>query len=344
MILVRLLTVVHFAVPSATLSDRSVYFRHVRYKDSGGQWSQYSTATRFLVAESEVVVAPVFGGTVVDQGDSVQIDAQAKLADGSVINDATVTISIFNPSGTKIVDEATMTYLTDSNGVYRYAYTIPTTSGSYLYEVTAVSGGVTGYGAANFEVRTIAADVGDAVSTINAEQIAQDAERAAQAAERAAQEAARILAEASQLKVEDIQTKVTNIQSNMDVLIGAMIVTQSSVSDLSATTTSFITALTNATNDFYKNAVLTFTSGALDGQSRRISGYNGSTKQITVDPALTSTPSNGDAFTIISQNVRVEEQVADHEVAEAAFRADTTARLTSIEGKIDTITSKPKHA
>ncbi|MBP6926273.1 MAG: hypothetical protein KBB70_01070, partial [Candidatus Pacebacteria bacterium] len=328
-----------FAVPSATLSDRSVYYWHVRYKDSGGQWSQYSTATRFLVAESEVVVAPVFGGTVVDQGDSVQIDAQAKLADGSVINDATVTISIFNPSGTKIVDEATMTYLTDSNGVYRYAYTIPTTSGSYLYEVTAVSGGVTGYGAANFEVRTIAADVGDAVSTINAEQIAQDAERAAQAAERAAQEAARILAEASQLKVEDIQTKVTNIQSNMDVLIGAMIVTQSSVSDLSATTTSFITALTNATNDFYKNAVLTFTSGALDGQSRRISGYNGSTKQITVDPALTSTPSNGDAFTIISQNVRVEEQVADHEVAEAAFRADTTARLTSIEGKIDTITS-----
>ena len=132
----------------------------------------------------------------------------------------------------------------------------------------------------------------------------------------------------------------------MDILIGAMIVTQSTVNDASASTTTFVTALSNATDDFYRNAVLTFTSGALDGQSRRVSDYNGSTKAITLDPALTSAPANSDAFTIVTQNVRVEEQVAEHEAAQAMertaqenFRASTTATLASIESKIDTITT-----
>ncbi len=334
------------AVPGATLSDRAVYYWRVRFLDSNSHWSPYSLPTRFLISESEVVIKPVFGGSVVNQGDDIKIDAQVKLGDGTVINDADVTIDVYNPSGTKIVDAQTMTYLTGSNGIYRYPYTIPATSGSYLYQVTAVSDDITGYGAANFEVRTIASDVTSVVSTVNAEQVSQAAERLAQEAERLSAEAARVLAEASQAKVEDVQTKVTdiqskatNLQSNLDILLGAMIVTQSSVSDSSATTTSFISALTNATNNFYKNAVLTFTTGDLDGQSRRISAYDGTSKTITLDPALTSAPADGDEFTIISQNVRVEEQVADHENAQASFRADTTSRLASIEGKVDSIVS-----
>lgn len=333
-------------VPSATFSDRSVYNWRVRYQDSSGQWSSYSTSTKFLVSESKISVKPLFGSTVVDQGDTIKIDAQVKLTDGAVINDATTTINIYNPSGTKVVDGQTMAYITNSNGVYRFSYTVATTSGSYLYEVTAVSASSTGYGAANFEVRTIASDVSSTKSTVESEQTAQTAERTAQSAERTLQGASRtqvgeIHASTTdvQTKVTDIQTKVTNIQSNMDILIGAMIVTQSTVNDSSASTTSFITALANSTNDFYKNAVLTFTSGNLDGQSRRVSGYNGSTKTIALDPALTSSPTSGDAFTIVSQNVRVEEQVAEHETAQSAFRTNTTSRLTSIEGKIDTITA-----
>lgn len=347
-------------VPSATLSDRNVYHWRVRYKDSSGQWSSYSTSTQFLVEESIMSVSPLFGSTVVDQGDNIKIDAQVKLTNGTVINDATTTINIYNPSGTKIVDEATMSYLSGSSGIYRYPHTVASTSGSYLYEVTAVSSGTTGYAAANFEVRTIAADVSSTRAIVVSEQALQVAERASQAAERASQAAERVLQTANratttdtatkvadiQTKVTDVQTKVTTLQSNVDILIGAMIVTQSTVSDASPSTTGFVTALSNSTNDFYKNAVLTFTSSTLDGQSRRISAYNGTTKRITLDPALTSAPANGDSFTIVAQNVRVEEQVADHEAAEASersaqsdFRASTNAALTNIESKIDTITT-----
>ena len=106
----------------------------------------------------------------------------------------------------------------------------------------------------------------------------------------------------------------------MDILVGAMIVTRSSVDDLSATTTSFKTTLHNSTDDFYKNAVLTFTSGELYGQSRRISNYDGKFKKITLDPALTSAPNNIDRFTIITQNVRMEEQIIDHEKLELIER------------------------
>lgn len=155
------------AVPSATLADRGVYWWRVRYQDSSGQWSSWSTATRFLVAESIISVKPIFGGTVVDQGDAVNIDAQVKLGDSSVINDADVTISVYNPSGSTIVDSQDMEYISGSNGIYRYAYTIPSVSGSYLYEVIAASDGRTGYGAANFEVRTIAADISTTQSSVS---------------------------------------------------------------------------------------------------------------------------------------------------------------------------------
>lgn len=337
------------AVPAGNLSNFTTYYWHVRYKDSSGFWSEYSATTNFEISitATAVEVRPVFGNTTVDQGDTVKIDAQViNFTDGSPLNSATSTINIYNPSGTKIVDGAAMTYVAGSNGIYRYSYTVPSTSGSYLYEATATQGSKTGYGASNFEVRTIASDISSAKSTVQSEQTAQEAERTAQSTERTEQADSRTKVEDVQTKVTDVQTKVTNIQSNMDILIGAMIVTQSTVNDASASTTAFITSLTNSTDDFYKNAVLTFTSGDLDGQSRRVSDYNGSTKTITLDPALTSAPVNGDAFTIVAQNVRVEEQVAEHETAQAAertaqsaFRTDTTSRLTSIESKIDTITT-----
>lgn len=306
------------AVPAAILADRNTYYWRVRYADSSGQWSEYSSATRFVVSESIVNVRPLFGSTVIDQGDSIYIDALVELTNGTVINDATVTINIYNPAGTLIVSGATMSYFAGSSGVYRYSFTVPALSGSYLYEVTAVSNSKTGYGAANFEARTIAADVTSIKSTVESEETAQIAERAAQAAERVAQATSR---------------------SNIDVLVGAMIMTQSAVNDVAGTATAFVTDLTNPADDFYNNAVLTFTTGALNGQVRRIADYNGTTKLITVDPALASAPADNDEFTIVKQNVYVEEQLAEHETAEATFRADTTSRLTDIEDKIDDLTT-----
>jgi len=68
----------------------------------------------------------------------------------------------------------------------------------------------------------------------------------------------------------------------------------SAVNDASATTTSFDTDLTDATNDTYNNRILVFTSG----EWRRITDYVGSTKVITVSPALSAAPDDNDAFTM----------------------------------------------
>ncbi|MDO9579587.1 MAG: hypothetical protein Q7J06_03335, partial [Bacteroidales bacterium] len=100
------------AVPGGTLTNYSTYYWKVRYKDSSGFWSSYSTSTYFSIqiSETAVEVRPVFGNTTVDQGDNIKIDVQViNFTDGSPLNNATSTIDIYNPSGTKIVDAASMT-------------------------------------------------------------------------------------------------------------------------------------------------------------------------------------------------------------------------------------------
>lgn len=64
-----------------------------------------------------------------------------------------------------------------------------------------------------------------------------------------------------------------------------------------ATTTVIPTNLTEATNDHYNGRYMTFTSGALLGQSTDITDYFGSGKELTVT-ALTEAPNQGDTFVI----------------------------------------------
>lgn len=92
--------------------------------------------------------------------------------------------------------------------------------------------------------------------------------------------------------------------------ISAIDSVDSSVNDASATTTSFVTALTNATNDFYADQLIVFTSGTLDGQSRPVLSYNGTTKAITVSEALTSAPANGVTFTLHATHIHPNDQIA----------------------------------
>lgn len=86
-------------------------------------------------------------------------------------------------------------------------------------------------------------------------------------------------------------TAATNLSSSAAGLV------PSTVNDASATTTSFVTALTEATDDHYNGRIITFTSGALAGQSTDITDYNGTTKAVTVT-ALTEAPANGVSFVI----------------------------------------------
>lgn len=72
---------------------------------------------------------------------------------------------------------------------------------------------------------------------------------------------------------------------------------ESAVNDAGATTTVFVTDLAEAVNDFWAGQVLTFTSGALAGQSTVVRAYDGTSKAVTVD-ALTSAPADDVTFVL----------------------------------------------
>jgi len=72
------------------------------------------------------------------------------------------------------------------------------------------------------------------------------------------------------------------------------------VADAGNTATTFVTNLTETVDNFWKGAGVVFTSGALKGQVREIASYNGTTKAITLDVALTGAPASGAAFVLIN--------------------------------------------
>ena len=70
-----------------------------------------------------------------------------------------------------------------------------------------------------------------------------------------------------------------------------------SVNDAAASTTAFVITSTEATDDHFNGRIITFTSGALIGQSTDITDYVGATKTVTVT-ALTEAPANSVTFVI----------------------------------------------
>jgi hypothetical protein len=68
------------------------------------------------------------------------------------------------------------------------------------------------------------------------------------------------------------------------------------------TATTFETDLTEASDDYHNGAFLLFYSGALAGQSRLISDYDGTDKIITVATAFSEAPAEGDDFLIIGRS------------------------------------------
>jgi len=104
---------------------------------------------------------------------------------------------------------------------------------------------------------------------------------------------------------------------------------ESTVNDASATATVFVTALSSAVNDFYVDVSLVFIDGILAGQSRPVLSYNGTTKEITLEEALTSAPGNGDAFIIKTDHV--------HPVSQIQSGLATEAKQDIIDGKVDAV-------
>jgi hypothetical protein len=104
----------------------------------------------------------------------------------------------------------------------------------------------------------------------------------------------------------------------------------STVIDAAATTTTFITGLTSAVDDFYNDSMLVFTDGALAGQVRAIYDYVGATKTIILEEALTSAPVNGVAFAIVSLHIHPVSQIQSG-LATASALATQAAKINKIE-------------
>jgi hypothetical protein len=98
----------------------------------------------------------------------------------------------------------------------------------------------------------------------------------------------------------------------------------STVIDASATTTTFITGLDSAVDNFYNDSMLVFTDGALAGQVRSIVDYVGATKTIVLEEPLTSAPVNGVAFTIVSLHIHPVSQIQSGLATSAALAAAKT--------------------
>jgi hypothetical protein len=72
------------------------------------------------------------------------------------------------------------------------------------------------------------------------------------------------------------------------------------VTDVGNSSTAFKTDRSASTTDDIKDVLVVFTSGSLAGQVKKVSGYNGTSKVITVSSAYTGTPSNGDRFILVN--------------------------------------------
>jgi hypothetical protein len=92
-----------------------------------------------------------------------------------------------------------------------------------------------------------------------------------------------------------------NSAGSFGQLLGDSLIAQyGAVSDPSTSTTEFDTNLSSSNDNFYLNGAIIFTEGNNKGAVRRISGYNGANKTITVDPGLPYAPSNGNKFAILA--------------------------------------------
>jgi hypothetical protein len=79
-------------------------------------------------------------------------------------------------------------------------------------------------------------------------------------------------------------------------------VVEGSISDTTPGAADFTAAAgLSATDDFYNNMLLVFTSGTLMGYVARINDYTGTTRSIALSANLPLVPGNGDEFCILSK-------------------------------------------
>lgn len=104
-------------------------------------------------------------------------------------------------------------------------------------------------------------------------------------------------------KADAVKTQTDKLTFNgSDVLEAAIEYPEGYViqTDLNSPTY-FATSLTEAVTNYWQGCYISFTSGQLINQTRKIASYDGSSNFITVSAAFTGTPANGDTFVIVNK-------------------------------------------
>ena len=110
--------------------------------------------------------------------------------------------------------------------------------------------------------------------------------------------------------------------------------TLGTINDASATSTVFLTDLTEATG-IWNDALITFTSGVLKGESKIISSYISGT--ITLDEALITVPADTDSFVISHSHQHTTTQIGQSVRVEMDNNSAALAALLANLGIVDTI-------
>jgi len=84
-------------------------------------------------------------------------------------------------------------------------------------------------------------------------------------------------------------------------LASQSLVTSTVATDGGNTASTFKTALTESTDDYWKDVLIRITSGALINQVKRVTAYNGTTKFITVAGGFTGTPASSVTFELLNK-------------------------------------------
>jgi len=92
----------------------------------------------------------------------------------------------------------------------------------------------------------------------------------------------------------DISGDIKGIVSKAGPITGAV------TTDAGNSATAFETDLASVTNDLDKDMLLVITSGTLLGQIKKVTGYVGGTKIITVSGGFTGTPADGVTFALLN--------------------------------------------
>lgn len=83
-------------------------------------------------------------------GEEATLYAQVLDGAGDPVNDATVSLTLWDPDGNKELDGVSMSYVTGSQGIYGYDFTVPEDPGVYVADI--ISANPTGYGSTELHV------------------------------------------------------------------------------------------------------------------------------------------------------------------------------------------------